>query len=185
MLAVMLPEAEITPYLSVDCDLAAVNGPELCVLSGSLAAIETVESELESKGIASRRLHVSHAFHSAMIEPMLPAFIDMVGKIGPRRPKISFLSNLSGDWITPQEATDPSYWGRHLRGTVRFGDGLHELLSNPARILLEVGPGETLTKLAQRHPDVIRSRSFFHPCLIRAKPTWRIGICILALANFG
>ncbi|KIO47867.1 type I polyketide synthase [Nitrosospira sp. NpAV] len=153
MLAVMAPEAEITPYLDVDCDLAAVNGPELCVLSGSLAAIETVEGSLESKGIASRRLHVSHAFHSAMIEPMLPAFIDMVGKIGPRQPKISFLSNLSGDWITPQEATDPSYWGRHLRGTVRFGDGLHELLSNPARILLEVGPGETLTKLAQRHPD--------------------------------
>ena len=96
-----------------------------------------------------------------MTEPMLPAFIDMVGKIGPRQPKISFLSNLSGDWITPQEATDPSYWGRHLRGTVRFGDGLHELLSNPARILLEVGPGETLTKLAQRHPDVNPERINF------------------------
>ena len=153
MLAVMLPEAEITPYLNTNCDLAAVNGPELCVLSGSLTAIEAVEGNLEGKGIASRRLHVSHAFHSAMIEPMLPFFVDMVGKIGPRQPKIPFLSNLSGDWITPQEATDPNYWGRHLRGTVRFGDGLRELLSNPALILLEVGPGETLTTLAQRHPD--------------------------------
>ncbi|MDQ3185730.1 MAG: SDR family NAD(P)-dependent oxidoreductase, partial [Pseudomonadota bacterium] len=108
---------------------------------------------LGNKGIASRRLHVSHAFHSAMIESMLPSFLDMVGKIGLRQPKIPFLSNLSGDWITSQEATDPNYWGRHLRGTVRFGDGLRELLSNPARILLEVGPGETLTTLAQRHPD--------------------------------
>lgn len=153
MLAVMLPEAEITPYLNTNCDLAAVNGPEICVLSGSLTAIEAVEGSLEGKGIASRRLHVSHAFHSAMIEPMLPSFIDMVGKIGPRQPKIPFLSNLSGDWITPQEATDPNYWGSHLRGTVRFDDGLRELLINPALILLEVGPGETLTTLAQRHPD--------------------------------
>lgn len=153
MLAVMLPEAEIKAYLNASCDLAAVNGPELCVLSGSLTAIEAVEGTLKDKDIASRRLHVSHAFHSAMIEPMLPSFVDMVRTIGSRQPKIPFLSNLSGNWITPQEATDPNYWGRHLRGTVRFGDGLRELLSNQARILLEVGPGETLSTLAKRHPD--------------------------------
>lgn len=170
MLAVVLPEAEITPYLNANCDLAAVNGPELCVLSGSLTAIEAVERNLEDKDIASRRLHVSHAFHSAMVEPMLAPFVDMVEKIGPRPPKISFLSNLSGDWITPQEATDPNYWGKHLRGTVRFGDGLRELLSNPALILLEVGPGETLTTLAQRHPDANPERvilsSLPHPAKI-------------------
>ena len=89
MLAVMLPEAEIRPYLNENCDLAAVNGPELCVFSGSLPAIETVEGELGNKGIASRRLHVSHAFHSAMVEPMLPVFIDMVAKIGLRSAKNS------------------------------------------------------------------------------------------------
>ena len=88
-----------------------------------------------------------------MIEPLLPSFVEMVGKTHLRRPTIPFLSNLSGDWITPSEATDPNYWGKHLRGTVRFGEGLSELLSKPANILLEVGPGETLTTLAQRHPD--------------------------------
>ncbi|MBN9125761.1 MAG: polyketide synthase [Nitrosospira sp. 56-18] len=153
MLAVMLPEAEIAPYLNVHCDLAAVNGPELCVLSGPVESIGTAESELGRKGIATRRLHVSRAFHSAMVEPMLPVFIRAVEKAGPRPPKLPFFSNLSGNWITPQEAADPGYWGRHVRGTVRFGDGLRELLSNPDRILLEVGPGETLVTLAQRHPD--------------------------------
>jgi acyl transferase domain-containing protein len=153
MLAVMLPEAEMALYLSAGCDLAAVNGPELCVLSGPVEAIEAVEGELGRKGIGIRRLHVSHAFHSAMVEPMLPAFIEAIEKAGPLPPKLPFLSNLSGDWITPQEATDPGYWARHMRGTVRFDEGLRELLSNPARILLEVGPGETLTTLAKRHPD--------------------------------
>ncbi|SFH30738.1 Acyl transferase domain-containing protein [Nitrosospira sp. Nsp14] len=153
MLAVMLPEGEITPYLNANCDLAAVNGPELCVMSGTPASIEAVEKLLTGKGITARRLHVSHAFHSAMTEPLLPSFVEMVGETHLRRPTIPFLSNLSGDWITPSEATDPNYWGKHLRGTVRFGEGLSELLSKPANILLEVGPGETLTTLAQRHPD--------------------------------
>jgi acyl transferase domain-containing protein len=154
MLAVMLPEAEMARYLSTDCNLAAVNGPELCVLSGTVGAIEAVETELGDRGIATRRLHVSHAFHSAMVEPVLPVFIEMVEKAGPRPPKLPFISNISANWITPHEATDPGYWGKHLRGTVRFGEGLQELLGNPDRILLEVGPGETLTALAKRHPDI-------------------------------
>lgn len=153
MLAVMVPEAEITPYLLEGCDLAAVNGPELCVLSGPVAAIEALEANLGNKGIGARRLHVSHAFHSGLVEPMLPAFMELVSAMELRQPQIPFLSNLSGDWITSQEATDPSYWRRHVRGTVRFDDGLREVLGNPDRILLEVGPGETLTTLARRHPE--------------------------------
>ncbi|MCC2682314.1 MAG: Beta-ketoacyl synthase [Nitrosospira multiformis] len=167
MLAVMVPEAEITPYLSEGCDLAAVNGPELCVLSGSVAAIEALEADLGNKGIGTRRLHVSHAFHSGLVEPMLPAFMEFVSAIELRQPRIPFLSNLSGDWITPQEATDPSYWRRHVRGTVRFDDGLRELLGNSNRILLEVGPGETLTTLARRHseakPEHLILSSLPHP----------------------
>jgi acyl transferase domain-containing protein/acyl carrier protein len=153
MLSVMLPEAEIALYLNEHCDLAAVNGPELCVLSGVTGAIEAIEAELGNRGIVTRRLHVSHAFHSGMIEPVLPVFVDMVAKTELRQPKIPFLSNVSGDWITAQETTDPDYWGRHLRRTVRFHEGLRELLIDPSRVLLEVGPGETLTTLAKRHPD--------------------------------
>jgi acyl transferase domain-containing protein/acyl carrier protein len=167
MLAVMLPEAEITPYLSEGCDLAAVNGPELCVLSGPVATIEALETDLHNKGIGARRLHVSHAFHSSLVEPMLPAFMELVSAMELHQPRIPFLSNLSGDWITPQEATDPGYWRRHVRGTVRFDDGLRELLGNPDRILLEVGPGETLTTLARRHsearPEHLILSSLPHP----------------------
>ncbi|ODT76869.1 MAG: polyketide synthase [Nitrosomonadales bacterium SCN 54-20] len=170
MLAVMLPEAEITPYLSErseGCDLAAVNGPELCVLSGPVSAIEALEADLHNKGIGARRLHVSRAFHSALVEPMLPAFMGLVSAMELHSPRIPFLSNLSGDWITHQEATDPGYWRRHVRGTVRFDDGLRELLGNPDRILLEVGPGETLTTLARRHseakPEHLILSSLPHP----------------------
>ncbi|SEN51959.1 Acyl transferase domain-containing protein [Nitrosospira multiformis] len=191
MLAVMLSEAEITPYLSDSCDLAAVNGPELCVLSGSVAAIEALEADLGNKGIGARRLHVSHAFHSALVEPILPAFMELVSPMELREPKIPFLSNLSGDWITPQEATDPGYWRRHVRGTVRFDDGLRELLGNRDRILLEVGPGETLTTLARRHSEakpehlilsslphpgrVHQSQAHFYLCLGRL---WLAGVDI-------
>jgi acyl transferase domain-containing protein/acyl carrier protein len=153
MLVVTLPEAEIAPYLEKNCDLAAINGPELCVLSGPLPAIDAAEKDLMNRGVGCRRLQVSHAFHSEMIEPMLPIFADMVAKLDLHSPQIPFLSNLSGDWITAQEATDPQYWKRHLRGTVRFDDGVRKLLSNPNSVLLEVGPGETLATLAQRHPE--------------------------------
>jgi acyl carrier protein len=79
-------------------------------------------------------------------------------------PSIPFVSNLSGDWIRPEEATDPVYWGRHLRGTVRFAAGIGKLLEEPDRVLLEVGPGRTLTTLAARqaagHPAIASLR---HP----------------------
>ncbi len=152
MLTVMLSEAELAYYQIQDCDLAAINGPALCVLSGPLAAIEAVEKKLVEDGIGCRRLHVSHAFHSRMTEPLLSVFIDQVAKVKLQPPRIPVFSNLSGDWITPQEATDAHYWGQHVRGTVRFNDGLCTLLTNPTQVLLEVGPGETLTTLTQRHP---------------------------------
>lgn len=153
MLAVMLPEAELMSYPIQDCDLAAVNGPALCVLSGPLAAIEAAEKKLTAANVDCRRLHVTRAFHSSMVEPLLPDFIGQVAKVKLHSPKIPFFSNLSGDWITAQEATDAYYWGRHVREAVRFNDGLHTLLSDPAQILLEVGPGETLATLALRHPN--------------------------------
>lgn len=167
MLAVMLSETELAAYRMTDCDLAAVNGPALCVLSGSLAAIEAAEKKLANDQVGYRRLHVSHAFHSRMVEPLLPTFIDEVAKVKRHPPKIVFFSNLSGDWITPQEAMDAHYWGRHVRETVRFNDGLHTLLSDPMQILLEVGPGETLSTLAQRHslakPEQLVLSSLPHP----------------------
>ncbi|MDC8759687.1 type I polyketide synthase [Janthinobacterium fluminis] len=152
MLAVRLPEADLRAYLDDGCDLAAVNAADSCVLSGPGAAIDAAERELAGRGVGVRRLHVSHAFHSALMEPVLGEFEALLRRVEMRAPRIPFISNLSGQWITAQEACSPAYWVRHVRGTVRFADGLNTLLESAGRILLEVGPGDTLSGLARRHP---------------------------------
>lgn len=154
MLAVNLPAAEAQSYASgrQSCDLAAINAADLCVLSGAPEAIDMAERDLAGRGVAVRRLHVSHAFHSSLVAPMLDEFHALLSRITLRAPSVPFVSNLSGTWITSDEACSPAYWVRHVRGTVRFADGLATLLERPDRILLEVGPGDTLSGLARRHP---------------------------------
>lgn len=151
MLAVGLPEPELMARAYAGCDLAAVNADDLCVLSGPEEAIAHARQELDGQGVMTRPLHVSHAFHSAMVEPMLAEFEALLAQLPLGRPAIAFVSNLSGRWITDEEACSPRYWVRHVRGTVRFSQGLEQLLAKPDRVLLEVGPGETLSVLARRH----------------------------------
>ncbi|HEY0601253.1 MAG TPA: SDR family NAD(P)-dependent oxidoreductase [Herpetosiphonaceae bacterium] len=158
MLAVPLPEADVLPLLGAELSLAAVNGPSLCVVSGPTPAIEQLESQLSAEGLNCRRLHTSHAFHSAMMEPILDAFTAQVRRIRLQPPQIPYLSNVSGTWITAAQATDPRYWTTHLRQTVRFSAALDELLSEPNNILLEIGPGQTLSTLARQHPAKVPSQ---------------------------
>jgi amino acid adenylation domain-containing protein len=152
MLAVPLAEADLQPFLTADLDLAAVNGPAQCVISGPTAAIEALEARLTAQEITSRRLHTSHAFHSAMLDPMLEPFAAVVRRIRLHAPQIPYISNLSGTWITAQEATDPSYWVRQVREPVRFAAGLATLLDANAA-LLELGPGTTLSTFARQQPQ--------------------------------
>ncbi|HJX28164.1 MAG TPA: SDR family NAD(P)-dependent oxidoreductase, partial [Thermoanaerobaculia bacterium] len=151
MLGVPLPEQEVEELLGAQLSLAAVNGPGRCVVSGPEEAVEALRERLAAQGVACRRLHTSHAFHSQMMEPILGPFLERVAEVPLRAPQIPYLSNVTGRWIREEEATDPSYWVRHLRGTVRFGDGLGELLQDSRRVLLEVGPGQTLVSLARQH----------------------------------
>ncbi|MGH9630275.1 MAG: SDR family NAD(P)-dependent oxidoreductase, partial [Bryobacteraceae bacterium] len=157
MAAVPLSELEVQPLLSEHISLAAVNGPSLCVLSGPSEEIGRLTEQMAATGIACRHLHTSHAFHSNMMEPAVWPFINAVQGIPLSEPRIPYISNVTGTWITPDAATNPSYWGRHLRQTVRFADGLQELLRDPAWALLEAGPGQTLETLvrqqAKRNPD--------------------------------
>ena len=152
MLAVNLPEADLQPWLAADCDLAAVNADGLCVLSGSLAAIANAERDLLARGVVVRRLQVSHAFHSGLVEPMLARFAHVLASVPLQAPQIPFVSNLSGRWISAAEATSTDYWVRHVRGTVRFADSVPLLAST--HTLLEVGPGDTLCRLARRWPGL-------------------------------
>jgi acyl transferase domain-containing protein len=151
MLIVPLPEPELQPLLGAGCALAAVNGAALCVVSGKTAAIRALRSQLAQQKLDCRYLRTSHAFHSAMMDPILAPFTERVGQIDLGVPTIPLISNVTGTWMTPEEATDPAYWGRHLRQTVRFADGLRTLLQEPQRILLEVGP-HMLSSLALVHP---------------------------------
>lgn len=151
MLAIPLAEKDVRPLLNGNLDLAAINGQSLCVVSGSPAAVGQLEAQLKEQGQNSQRLHTSHAFHSRMMDPILQPFTQLLSSVILRPPRIPFISNLSGDWVTAEEATDPNYWARHLRQTVRFAGGLEQLLKGPESILLEIGPGETLSTLVRQH----------------------------------
>jgi non-ribosomal peptide synthase protein (TIGR01720 family) len=153
MLAVSLPESEVSPLLNgTALSLAAVNGPSLCVISGSPDAAADLSRRLDERGLDYRPLHTSHAFHSAMMEPVLEPFREHVRGLKLNPPRLRYLSNVTGTWITEDQATDPDYWVTHLRQTVRFADGLSELFREGNQLLLELGPGDTLSTLALRHP---------------------------------
>ena len=152
MLAVRLSEKDLVPLLTDKLSLAAVNGSSSCVVSGPESAVSAFEERLGKEGTAARRLQTSHAFHSAMMEPVLERFARRVEKARPAAPRSPYISNLTGTWIRAEEATDPAYWAEHLRRTVRFRDGLEELFSRPERALLEVGPGDTLARLGLQEP---------------------------------
>ncbi|MBV8640789.1 MAG: SDR family NAD(P)-dependent oxidoreductase [Verrucomicrobia bacterium] len=150
MLAVRLAESDVAEYIEKEIDLAAVNGPTLCVLSGSVKAVEKLETKLTSRSATHQRLHNSHAFHSAMIDPIVDEFVEQVRQIDLRPPSRPYLSNLTGTWIGIDQATDPVYWGHHLRHTVRFAQNLRNLLDGTPKAFLEIGPGRTLATLARQ-----------------------------------
>ncbi|HEX8557860.1 MAG TPA: SDR family oxidoreductase [Pyrinomonadaceae bacterium] len=153
MLAVALPEKEAAAILPRGLSVAAVNTPDSCVVSGPPESVEEFRAELLRRGTDAQPLRTSHAFHSEMMEPILAEFTELVRRAGPAAPKIPFISNVTGAWITAEEAADPRYWARHLRQPVRFARGVGELLREPGRILIEVGPGHTLSTFARRHPS--------------------------------
>jgi phthiocerol/phenolphthiocerol synthesis type-I polyketide synthase E len=153
MLAVPMSEADVAPLLHEDLDLAAVNAPNQCVLSGSELSITSLHETLAKKGVQSVRLQTSHAFHSRMMDPILKSFHAQVANVVRHAPTIPWVSNVTADWIVPAQAMDPSYWANHLRRTVRFADGIETLCRKPEPLLLEVGPGQTLCTLAERQID--------------------------------
>jgi amino acid adenylation domain-containing protein len=148
MLAVPLSEDAVAPWLVGGLSLAAVAGPELTVLAGTELAVAAAEERLTASGHVCRRLQTSHAFHSALMEPAMARFLALFSDIELRPPEIPYLSNVTGHWITAGQATDPAYWAEHLRGTVRFADAVSELWREPGRVLVEVGPGQTLSSWA-------------------------------------
>jgi amino acid adenylation domain-containing protein len=149
MLTVSLPESELSPLLGEALSLAALNAPGVSVVSGQTAAVAELQRRLQADGVESRRVRVAVAAHSHLVEPVLDTLRRFVAKIPLRPPELPYVSTLTGTWIRAAEATDPAYWSAHLRGTVRFSGAVSAVLQ-PARILLEVGPGRSLTTLVRQ-----------------------------------
>lgn len=144
MLAVPLPEGEVTPYLRPGVWLGAVNTPGLCVLSGDRKALGKVEASLLDKGVVCRRVRAEHAYHSKMMEAIQEDLAAVVSKASLRAPRIPYVSSLTGEWVTNEQATSAEYWTTHMCQTVRFSAGLEMLGKDPRRLFLEVGAGQTL-----------------------------------------
>ena len=149
MLAVPLPEQEARALLPPSLSIAAINGPALCAVSGPAADVAALEASLTGRGIRAQAIHAASAFHSAMMEPILDAFRAAIGRVSLSAPSIPYASNVTGAEMTEKDATDPAYWVRHLRHTVRFWDGLQAVTGEQSPVLLEVGPGRTLASLAR------------------------------------
>jgi acyl transferase domain-containing protein len=152
MLAVPLSEAELLPRLTPGLCLAAENGPGVSVVAGSLEAVDAFERQLAAEGLSCRRLPTTHAFHSPMMEPVREELARVAAGLRLAPPRIPYVSNVTGTWITAEQATDPLYWADHLCRSVRFGRALETLWAQPQRVLLEVGPGQGLSTLALQHP---------------------------------
>lgn len=156
MLAVSLSEREVgtireSSLLKEELSLAASNGSNLCVVSGSDKAIANLKTQLKDKGIECRHLHTSHAFHSSMMDLAIAPLAETVGKVKLNPPQMPFISCVTGTWITAEEATNPHYWAKHMRETVRFAAGVEELLQDSNCILLEVGAGRTLSTFVKQN----------------------------------
>jgi len=153
MLAVMVPEDQLAPLLPADLCISLINGPNHCVIAGPPESVTAFEAKLAEREIISRRVQNGHAFHTPMMDPVARAFEAELRTVRLSPPAIPYVSNVTGTWITAPDATDPLYWLRHLTRAARFSEALHELWKLPEPMMIECGPGRTLSVLAIQHPD--------------------------------
>ncbi|MGV9641063.1 type I polyketide synthase [Streptomyces sp. NPDC003514] len=168
MVAVQAPPDEVTPFLDDRVAVAAVNSPSSLVLSGTEDAVMAVADKLRGAGRRTRRLAVSHAFHSALMEPMLDTFAEVAAGIRYEEPRLAVVSTLTGRPVTG-ELTDPGHWVRQVRTTVRFGDGVQWLIDRGVTTFLELGPDAALSAVG---PENVPSGAdvAFVPVLRRDRP---------------
>ncbi|MFF4484641.1 type I polyketide synthase, partial [Streptomyces sp. NPDC001520] len=152
MVALNAPESVVRSLLADEpgtVDIAAVNGPVSVVVSGDQDAVVAVERKCAAEGYRTKRLRVSHAFHSAHMDGMLEAFRAVAAGLSYAPPTVPIASNVTGDWATPDQLCSPDYWVEHARRTVRFLDGVSTLHAGGVTTFLELGPDGVLTAMAQ------------------------------------
>jgi acyl transferase domain-containing protein len=150
MLAVSGPESRVRELIPSSVEIAAVNGPQATVIAGAPEEIRGAQTALTRNGLHCAELKTSHAFHTQLMEPCLDDFVAVVSAVPLNRPGTPFVSNVTGTWITEQDAVDPQYWARHLRSTVLFAAGISTIAADEDLVLLQVGPGDALCRLARQ-----------------------------------
>jgi amino acid adenylation domain-containing protein len=150
MLSVPVPVEELKPLLPGDLSIAVDNGSS-CIISGAKRSVDAFENQLRKKKCLCVRLDTSYAVHSQMMEPLAKEFEKKLSEITVNHPQIPYISNVTGQYITEEETADPCYWSRHLRQTVRFADGIKELVKEEGAVFVEIGPGRDLSSLVLRY----------------------------------
>ena len=189
MLSVPMDEADLRPLLTGDLDMASVNAPGLCVVSGPDTALVALAARLAADGVETQRVAIDIAAHSRMLEPILQPFGDYLRSIRLNPPAIAIISNRSGQPLTAAEATDPDYWVRHLRNTVNFRACVATLAETQGRVFMEMGPGRALSSLAQangiasgqvvpalRHPEQKVGDDAWH--IVSIARLWACGVAV-------
>ncbi len=154
MLAVSLGEEETRSLVAGSpLSLAAVNAPCQCVVAGEPGPLAEFAETLRGRGVASRPVAGSRAFHSAMMDEIREPLLERARRVRLRAPRIAFVSGLTGTWIEPEQAGDPRYWADQMCAPIRFSTGVSRLLENGNRVFLEIGVGHTLSSLVLQHGD--------------------------------
>ncbi|BAV05296.1 amino acid adenylation domain-containing protein [Filimonas lacunae] len=136
-----------TLTLPDNISVAALNAPGLCVLAGTFDAVGAYAKQLEKQGILYKQLHTSHAFHSYMMDEAVPAFKEIIARVSLQVPRKPVVSTVTGSWLTDEQATSVDYWASHMRATVQFAAAIDFAAAQQPLVMLEVGPGKTLSTL--------------------------------------
>ncbi|WP_143678559.1 acyltransferase domain-containing protein, partial [Streptomyces rhizosphaericus] len=179
--AVGAGEGQVRPLLVPGVDIAAVNGPAAVVLSGDEEPVLRVARELSGQGCRTRRLAVSHAFHSARMEPMLEEFRRVVEGLSFAAPEIPVVSNATGELVDAEVVCSPTYWVEHVRSAVRFADGVRALAEYGVSTYLELGPDGTLSAMGRECLD--EGQAAFVPALRREGDETRALVTALATCH--
>ncbi|MGR3937739.1 type I polyketide synthase [Streptomyces sp. BRA346] len=151
MLSVRLAEERIGELLTdTGLEVAAVNEPGACVVAGPTGEVRSFATRLASSGVEVSVLRAAHAFHTAAMDEAAERFGELVRTVPLSAPAVPLVSNVTGDWMTAAEATDPERWARQMRGAVRWSECVRTLLAEPGRVLVETGPGRSLVSAARR-----------------------------------
>jgi acyl transferase domain-containing protein/acyl carrier protein len=152
MLSVPLPEDRLKPVLE-ECALPlslAIDNGSSCIVAGSQEVVEVFQEQMKQKKLMCFRVPIAHAAHSLALDTILEEYEQHVGTVTLNKPGIPLISNITGTWLTPEQAVSPAYWVQHLRETVRFARGLEALIEEPGTIFLEIGPGRDLSVIVNR-----------------------------------